>query len=338
MNSNPRPKSIAIVGASGAVGSEVIRTLAEREFPTSHLKLLGSARSAGRSMEFRGEAVQIEELGAESFKGIDLAFFTASGKVSRDYVPIATAAGVVSVDNSSAFRLEAGVPLVIPEVNPQDAQKHRGVIANPNCSTIIAAVPLWPLHKAARIRRLIVSTYQASSGAGAEGMRELVEETRAKLADQTYERKVFPHEYAFNLFSHNSPINPLTLYNQEEEKLLHETRKIFGAPDLRIAATCVRVPILRAHSESITVEFERPVTVEEARQIFSTAPGVTLVDDFERNHFPMPSEASGQGNILVGRIRHDTSDPSGHSLTFFVAGDQLLKGAALNAVQIAELL
>ena len=234
--------------------------------------------------------------------------------------------------------MDPTVPLVIPEINPSAITHHKGIIANPNCSTIIGIVPLWPIHQKNRIHRLIASTYQAASGAGAAAMEELRESTRAHLEDREFKNTVLPHPYAFNLFSHNSKIDPATGYNEEETKMIKETRKIFGDPDIRISATCVRVPVLRAHSESLTFECERPITPDEVRAILKYAPGVKLVDDMERNYFPMPKDASGQGDVLVGRIRQDLSDPSGKSISMFVAGDQLLKGAALNAVQIAEVM
>ena len=251
---------------------------------------------------------------------------------------IAVQAGAVVVDNSSAFRMDPSVPLVIPEINPEAIATHKGIIANPNCSTIIAITPLWPIHRVNRVRRLIAATYQAASGAGAAAMEELRESTRAHLEGRAYENTVLPHPYAFNLFSHNAKVDLETGYNEEETKMIKETQKIFADPDIRISATCIRVPVLRAHSEALNFECERPITASDVRRILADAPGVKLVDDAERNYFPMPQDASGQGDILVGRIRQDVSDPSGRSIAMFVAGDQLLKGAALNAVQIAELL
>jgi aspartate-semialdehyde dehydrogenase len=320
------------------VGVEFLRCLEERHFPISELKLLASARSAGKTMRFHGRDLKVEELTENSFRDIDVAFFSAGGSISRKFGPIAAAAGAVVVDNSSAFRMDPKVPLVIPEINPEAIVRHHGIIANPNCSTIIGIVPLWPIHMKNRIRRLIASTYQAASGAGAAAMEELRESTRAHLDNREYKNTVLPHPYAFNLFSHNSRIDPETGYNEEETKMMKETRKIFGDPDIRISATCVRVPVLRAHSEALTFECERPITPAEVREILKTAPGVKLVDDPEKNYFPMPKDASGQGDVLVGRIRQDLSDPSGKSISMFVAGDQLLKGAALNAVQIAEVM
>ncbi len=329
---------VAIAGVTGAVGVEFLRLLDERHFPISELRPLASARSAGKTVRFAGRDVPVQELTEDSFEDIDIAFFSAGGSISKKYAPIAAKAGAVVVDNSSAFRMDAKVPLVIPEINPEAIAGHDGIIANPNCSTIIAIVPLWPIHKKNRIRRLIAATYQAASGAGAAAMEELRESTRAHLENREYAHTVLPHPYAFNLFSHNSKIDPATGYNEEEIKMVQETQKIFGDADIRISATCVRVPVLRAHSEALTFECERPTTPAEVREILAAAPGVKLIDDPVKNYFPMPKDASGQGDVLVGRIRQDTSDPSGKSIAMFVAGDQLLKGAALNAVQIAEVM
>jgi aspartate-semialdehyde dehydrogenase len=329
---------VAIAGATGAVGVEFLRLLEERKFPMLSLRLLASARSAGKKMMFAGRAIEVEELTENSFQDIDIAFFSAGGSISRAFGPIAAKAGAVVVDNSSAFRMDPSVPLVIPEINPQACEAHKGIIANPNCSTIIAITPLWPIHKVNPIRRLIASTYQAASGAGAAAMAELEDSTRAYLEGKPYEQKVLPHPYAFNLFSHNTKIDPATGYNEEETKMVKETKKIFSDPGIRISATCVRVPVLRAHSEALTIECERPITPAEVSELLANAPGVKIVDDPEKNYFPMPKDASGKDDILVGRIRQDASDPSGKSIAMFVAGDQLLKGAALNAVQIAEVL
>ncbi|EGY01380.1 Aspartate-semialdehyde dehydrogenase [Nitrospirillum viridazoti Y2] len=329
---------VAIVGATGAVGVELLECLEQRDFPLSELRLLASARSAGKTMTFKGKEITIQALDENSFNGVNIALFSAGGSISKIYGPIAVKAGAVVVDNSSAFRQDPTVPLVVPEVNPEAVKQHQGIIANPNCSTIIALVPLWPLHAKNRITRFIAATYQAASGAGAAAMEELREGTRAYLEGKPFTPTVLPHPYAFNLFSHNAKVDPANGYNEEEMKMVKETWKIFGDADIRISATCVRVPVLRAHSEALTVEFERPITPAEVKDILSTAPGVRIVDDAEKNYFPMPVDASGQGDILVGRIRQDISDPSGRSIQLFVAGDQLLKGAALNAVQIAELL
>jgi len=332
----PAKPVIAVVGATGAVGVEILSCLEKRRFPHSSVRALASARSAGKKLPFAGGSVTVTELNDASFDGVDLALFSAGGSTSRKYAPIATARGAIVVDNSSAFRMDAGVPLVVPEINPETLANHRGIIANPNCAAIISITPLWPIHKCNPIRRLIISTYQAASGAGAAAMEELRESTRASLEGRAYEPKVLPHPYAFNLFSHNTKIDLATGYNEEETKVIHEARKIFGEPNLRVSATCVRVPVLRAHCVSLTFECERPISPRDVREILSTAPGVRIVDDPERNYFPMPKDATGEDDILVGRIRQDLSDPSGHSISLFAAGDQLLKGAALNAVQIAE--
>ena len=329
---------VAVVGATGAVGVELMRCLEERKFPLSNLRLFASARSAGKTLPFRGKPVTVEELTEDSFRGVNIALFSAGGTQSKRFAPAAVRHGAVVVDNSSAFRMDAGVPLVVPEINPQALREHKGIIANPNCSTIISITPLWPIHQVNRIQRMIVSTYQAASGAGAAAMEELRESTRAYLEGREYKNTVLPHPYAFNLFSHNSKMDPSNGYNEEEIKVMRETHKIYGDSSIRIAATCVRVPVLRAHSIAINFECERPITPAQVRDIMQTAPGVKVVDDVERNYFPMPKDASGQDPILVGRIRRDLSDPSGRSIALFVAGDQLLKGAALNAVQIAELL
>jgi aspartate-semialdehyde dehydrogenase len=329
---------VAIAGATGAVGVEFLRCLEQRRFPISSLRLLASSRSRGKKMMFGGQEIEVEELSEHSFADIDIAFFSAGGSISKKFGPIAARAGAVVIDNSSAFRMDPSVPLVIPEINSQALCVHQGIIANPNCSTIIGITPLWPIHRVNRIRRLIAATYQAASGAGAAAMEELTESTRAYLANQPYQNTVLPHPYAFNLFSHNTRIDPETGYNEEETKMARETAKIFGDREIRVSATCVRVPVLRAHSEALTIECERPITPREVTALLSAAPGVKIVDDPEKNYFPMPRDASGQDEILVGRIRQDTSDPSGRSIALFVAGDQLLKGAALNAVQIAEVL
>lgn len=332
------PPVVAVVGATGAVGVEFLRCLDERNFPMSDLRLYASSRSAGKQMTFRGRVLTVRELNEQSFKGVDLALFSAGGSISKKYGPIAVQSGTVVVDNSSAFRMNPEVPLIVPEINPDQIHRHKGLIANPNCSTIIAIVPLWPLHKINRITRLVVSTYQAASGAGAAAMQELLDATKAALEGRDYPPAVLPHPYAFNVFSHNAAIDPQTGYNEEEMKMVKETRKIFNDPEIRVSATCVRVPVLRAHCEALNVEFMSPADSTWVRDILSHAPGVQVVDQREKNYFPMPRDASGQGDILVGRIRNDLSDPSGRSIAMFVAGDQLLKGAALNAVQIAELL
>ena len=329
---------VAIAGVTGAIGAEFIATMDRRGFRVGRLKALASARSAGKTIRFRGETIVIEELTERSFDGVDIALFSAGGGISRKFAPSAVKAGAVVIDNSSAFRMDPNVPLVIPEVNGNRIRDHKGIIANPNCAAITALVPLWPIHQNNRIKRLIISTYQAASGAGAAAMEELVESTRANLNGQVYTPKVMPHPYAFNLFSHNTAIDPETGYNDEETKVIQETRKIFEDERIAVGVTCVRVPVLRAHCEAITFECERPISEDEVRAILARAPGVKIVDDRAKNYFPMPVDASGQDDVLVGRVRKDLSDPTGHSISMFVSADQLLKGAALNAIQIAELL
>ncbi len=268
----PREAVVAIVGATGAVGVELIRCLEERGFPLSELRLFASARSAGRTLTFRGQTLTVRELNEHSFSGVDIALFSAGASTSKRFAPIAVRAGATVVDNSSAFRMDAGVPLVVPEINPHTLRTHQGIIANPNCCAIIAITPLWPIHRSNRIRRLTLATYQAASGAGAAAMQELLESTRAYLEGRAYQHKVLPHPYAFNLFSHNTSIDPVTGYNDEETKVIQETRKIFGDPDIRVSATCVRVPVLRAHSVAITLECERPITPATTSRCRRTPP------------------------------------------------------------------
>lgn len=327
--------NVAIVGATGAVGQEFLRVLAERRFPIRSLRLLASARSAGKSAQFDGKSYPIEELTADSFKDTQIAFFSAGGSVSKEFAPAAVSAGAVVVDNTSAFRMKEGIPLVVPEVNPQQIARHNGLIANPNCSTILMNVPVWPLHKANRVRRIIVSTYQAVSGAGAWGLYELDAQIQAYAKGQPIAKEKFPHQIVGNVFSHNSKVAD-NGYNEEELKMVNETRKIFGDPRIMVTATCVRVPVPRAHCESINLEFERPITPAQVREILTGAPGITIVDHPAENHFPMPLEASGQDNVLVGRIRQDLSREDGRGIELFISGDQIRKGAATNAVQIAE--
>ncbi len=331
-------KSIAIVGATGAVGREFIGCIESRGIALASLKLLASARSAGQTQNFRGQELVIEELKEDSFSGVDIALFSAGSGISRQYAPIAVKAGAVVVDNSSAFRADPAVPLVVPEINAHRMKDHKGIIANPNCAAITTLVPLWPVHKVNPLRRLIISTYQAASGGGAALMEELELSTRAYLDGKEYAPKVVKYPYAFNLFSHNTAIDMATGYNDEETKVIKETKKIFEDDRIAVSATCIRVPVLRAHSVSMTFECERPITPQEVKALLAKAPGVRLVDDWANNYFPMPKDASGQDDVLAGRIRKDLSDPSGKSISMFVAADQLLKGAALNAVQIAELL
>ncbi len=326
---------VAILGATGAVGTELIELLQSRQFPVSELKLLASPRSAGRTLTFQGEELPIEAVGENSFANVDLVLASAGGSISKAWAPKAVAAGAVVIDNSSAFRMDPQVPLVVPEVNPDAAAKHQGIIANPNCTTILMSVAVWPLHQIQPIKRIVAATYQSASGAGARAMEEVKAQAQAILNGETPTTEVFPYPLAFNLFPHNSKLTEQG-YCEEELKMVNETRKIFGAPDLRITATCVRVPVLRAHSEAINLEFDAPFDVAQARELLSRAPGVELVEDWQANYFPMPIEASGRDEVLVGRIRQDLSHPCG--LELWLSGDQIRKGAALNAVQIAELL
>ncbi len=328
---------VAVVGATGAVGQEFIRVLEQRNFPFEKITFLASARSAGKKITFKGSEHTVQELTDASFKGVDLALFSAGASISRQFAPIAVKAGCVVVDNSSAFRMDPEVPLVTPEVNPEDVRKHKGIIANPNCSTIIMVVPVFPLYKANRIKRLVVSTYQAASGAGYQAMLELEQQARDFLAGKPVTRKVMPHQIAFNLFSHNSKVND-NGYNEEEVKMIKETRKMFHDDSIQVTATCVRVPIMRAHSEAVNMTFDDPMPEARAREILAKAPGVKLVDDRAKNYFPMPLESTDQDDVYTGRIRQDISQPDGRGIDMFISGDQLRKGAALNAVQIAELL
>lgn len=326
---------VAVLGATGAVGAELLTLLAQRSFPLKDLTLLASPRSAGTTLTFKGEKIPVQVLGEDSFKGIDLVMASAGGSVSLEWLPRAVAAGAVCIDNSSAYRMEPTVPLVVPEVNPEAAKAHQGIIANPNCTTILMALAVWPLHQVQPVERLVVATYQSASGAGARAMEEVKQQARAILAGEEPVAEAFPYPLAFNLFLHNSPLNDQG-YCQEEMKMVNETRKIFGAEGLRISATCVRVPVLRAHSEAINIEFRAPFSPQVAKALLSKAPGVKVVEDWSRNYFPMPIEASGQDDVLVGRIRQDISNPN--ALELWLSGDQIRKGAALNAVQIAELL
>lgn len=333
-----RNLDVAVVGATGAVGAELLQCLERRGFPVARLRPLASARSAGRTVAFRGEPIMVEAVSSDSFAGADLAFFAASNAVSRAYAPLAAAQGCRVVDNSSAYRLEPEVPLVVPEVNGAELTKGPQLIANPNCVAAISVMALAPIHRRNRVVRVIGSTYQAASGAGAAAMDELKAATAAALAGEAFEPQVLPHPYGFNLFSHNTAIDPETGYNGEETKVMAELRKILDAPELRTSFTCVRVPVPRAHSMSLTIECEEPVAPEAVEQWLAEAQGVRVVNDAQANHYPMPIEASGRDEVLVGRIRRDLSDPSGRSVSLFLSGDQLLKGAALNAVQIAEAL
>lgn len=330
-------RHVAIVGATGAVGQEFRKVLGERKFQADKYTLLASARSAGKTLDWIDGTLTVSELTADSFADVDIALFSAGGSISREYGPAAKAAGAVVVDNSSAFRMDPEVPLVVPEVNPEEVSNHKGIIANPNCSTIIMLVPLWPLHQEVAIKRVVVDTYQAASGAGAAALEELENQTKAVLAGEAPMPDVFPVPCAFNVFSHNTDIDE-DGFNVEEKKMVKETHKIFRSTEIQIAPTCIRVPVMRAHTEAMTIEFAEPMPADRVREILASAPGVKLVDDRMKNHFPMPVEASYQDDVLVGRIRQDLSIPDQRGVQLMCCGDQLLKGAATNAVQIAELL
>ncbi len=327
--------NVAILGATGAVGRTMLKVLEERDFPIEELKLLASERSAGTEIEFRGNKYVVEAVTPESFEGIDIALFSAGSSRSKIWAPIAAEKGAVVIDNSSAFRMEPDVPLVVPEVNPDDVHLHKGIIANPNCSTIQMVVALYPIHKKKKIKRIIVSTYQAVSGAGAKAIEDLEKETRSKFEGKHYYPEVLPASIAFNVipridvFMENG-------YTKEELKMLNETRKIMHAPDIKVSATCVRVPVFVGHSESVTIETEEPITPEEAREILKDSPGVIIEDDPENNVYPMPIDVEGKDDVFVGRIRKDLAFENG--LSMWVVADNLRKGAATNAVQIAEVL
>jgi len=340
-----QPKHVAIVGATGAVGAEMIRCLEERHFPISQLTLLASARSAGKTLKFKGQDIIIKELTPESFEGVDIALFSAGGGISKEFAPHAVKAGAVVVDNSSAFRMDPTVPLVVPEINAADVKNHQGIIANPNCTTAISLMALYPLHQAFGVKRVFASSYQAVSGTGAQAIEELARQSRAwanggqtawddaRLPES--EVQVYPHQIAFNVLPQVDSFLD-SGYTKEEMKLENEGRKIMHHPDFRASVTCVRVPVFRAHSVAISAEFEKPITVEAARAVLAGAPGLDVVDDPAAKKYPLPLDAAGKDNCAVGRLRMDCALDNG--LCFWVAGDQLLKGAALNAVQIAECL
>ena len=328
-------KNVAIAGVTGAVGQEFIKILEQRDFPVKSIKMLASTRSVGKTVKFKGKDYPVEELKENSFSGIDIALFSAGASRSKQFAPAAVKAGAVVVDNSSAYRMDPDVPLVIPEINPQAIKKHKGIIANPNCSTIIANVPIWPLHKANPIKRMVVSTYQAVSGAGQAAMNELIQQTKEVLAGKKPTCNKFKYQIAFNIFSHDSEIQP-DGYNLEEVKMVNETRKIFDCPDIAITCTCVRIPVLRCHCESINLEFKDPITPDEVRKLLEHAPGVSMIDDQKNNRFPMPLDATDKDDVYVGRIRQDESVSDRRAINLWVSGDQLRKGAALNAIQIAE--
>ena len=330
----PHKLTVAIVGATGAVGREFLKIFKDHDFPVGNLKLLASERSAGKQLNFRDEPICIEVATPESFQGVDVAFFSAGASRSRNLIPAALQAGAICIDNSSAFRMDSDVPLVVPEINWSAVGADDKLFPVANCTAIVLCMAVAPLRKLGKIARLVVSTYQSASGGGAAMMQELEDQTRGVLEGKDPEPKVLNQPYAFNLFSHNTPINDFG-YNEEEWKVIHETRKILEMPDLKVNVTCVRVPVMRAHSESVTIEFEDEApSVAENKVALQGAPGVKIMDDRAANRFPTPLEASGKEEVFVGRIRKDVSHPS--AISMFIAGDQLLKGAALNAVQIAE--
>lgn len=333
-------KTVAVLGATGVVGQQMLQCLEERSFPVGRLVPLASERSAGKTVRFAGEDVPCQVARPEAFEGVDIVLGAADDATARALLPEAARRGAVCVDNSHAFRLDPDVPLVVPEINAADIADHpRGIISNPNCATIIGLVPVWPLHQAAGVKRLVVSTYQAASGAGIAGMRELEREQRALASGEPVgETAPFAYQLAENLIPQIGGFNEEG-YTSEEMKMLNEGRKIMHLPELRVNCTCVRVPVVRSHSESITAEFERPLSVAEARELLAAAPGVKLVDDPSALRYPMPLETSDQDLIWVGRLRRDLSAPDGvNALTFWCCGDQIRKGAATNAVQIAEYL
>lgn len=337
----PHGPSLAIVGVSGAVGKEFLKVLNQYDFPYSNIKMLASARSAGKKIDFEGVEYTVEEVTDDSFGDVQLALFSAGGSITKKYKEACELAGCTIVDNSSAYRMTEGVPLVIPEVNPEALDSIQigkgGIVANPNCSTIIALMAVAPLHRAANVKRMVVSTYQAASGAGQAAMDELEQQTREVLAGEPVTQDIFPFQYAFNLFSHNAPMTS-TGYNEEEMKMVVETKKILNHPDISISATCIRVPIMRAHAESINLEFEKELDESEALKLLEDFPGVRVLDDRSANRFPMPLDATDQDDVFVGRVRRDISRSDSKGLDLFVCGDQIRKGAAQNAVQIAQLL
>ncbi|HEX9920092.1 MAG TPA: aspartate-semialdehyde dehydrogenase [Candidatus Methylomirabilis sp.] len=327
--------NVAVAGATGAVGEVMIRILQEREFPVRNLRLLASERSEGKQLEFKGEKIKVERMTPDSFKGIDIALFSAGASRSKEFCPAAVEAGAVVIDNSSAFRMEPDVPLVVPEVNPDAVRRHKGIIANPNCTTIVTVVPLKPLHDFARIKRMIVSSYQAVSGAGARAIDELRRQVMAFAKGEQMEVSAFPYQIAFNVLPHIDAFLE-NGYTKEEMKMVNETRKIMEDDSIRITATTVRVPVFYAHSVSVNIETEKKLTPRMARELLSRAPGVRVHDDPANRIYPMPLLVAGEDDCFVGRIREDESVENG--LNLWVVGDQLRKGAALNAIQIAEVL
>ncbi|MFL6516265.1 MAG: aspartate-semialdehyde dehydrogenase [Chthoniobacterales bacterium] len=326
---------IAVVGATGAVGTELLRVLERRAFPVASLRAIGSARSAGKTVQFEDDEIPVDQLTSGSFKGIDIAFFSAGSEMSRQTVPAARDAGAVVIDNSPAFRADPHVPLVIPEINADDVQNHNGLIANPNCTAAVSLMAIYPLHRVFGVQRVIGSSYQAVSGTGARAIAELTEQVEAIVRNEAIRTEVYPHPIAFNVLPHiGSPLS--SGYTGEEEKFQSEGRKIMHLPNFRASMTCVRVPVYRAHSVALSAEFELPVSIDRAREVLAKAPGLELIDDLANNSYPMPIQIAGKDNCGVGRVRRDCAFENG--LSFWVCGDQLLKGAALNAVQIAELL
>ncbi len=324
---------VAIVGATGAVGIEMIKTLEKRGFPVGQLTLLASARSAGKTLRFRGEEIPVQELKDTSFAGVEVALFSAGSGISRDFAPIAVQAGAIVVDNSSCFRMDPAVPLVVPEINGDDVEKNHGIIANPNCTTAITLMALFPLHREFRVKRIFASTYQAVSGTGAQAIAELRDQVQAIAEGRPLEKKVYPHQIAFNVLPHVDNFLE-TGYTREEMKLQNEGRRIMHHTTFKASVTCVRVPVYRAHSVAVSAEFEKPVSLDRAREVLATAPGLDLVDNPEKCEYPHPLNVAERDHCQVGRLRYDCALDNG--LAFWVAGDQLLKGAALNAVQIAE--
>ncbi|PTX92954.1 aspartate-semialdehyde dehydrogenase [Spartobacteria bacterium LR76] len=330
-----RDYRIAIVGATGAVGVEMLRVLERRNFPVASLRLLASPRSSGKTLTFRGKDVVVEPLQPSAFAGIDIALFSAGGSISKEYAPVAVESGAVVIDNSSAFRQQENVPLIVPEVNGADVANHKGIIANPNCTTAITLMALYPLHKKFRVKRIFASSYQAVSGAGARALEELRLQVKAVANNLPIEKEVFPHQIAFNVIPQVDSFLD-TGYTKEEMKMQNEGRRIMHLPTFKASVTCVRVPVYRAHSVAVSAEFERPVTLHEAREAINAFPGIELRDDTAARDYPMPLDYAGKDDCAVGRLRLDCALENG--ISFWVCGDQLLKGAALNAVQIAELL
>src|SRR2546423_6776968 len=326
---------IAIVGATGAVGAELLRVLERRNFPVAMIRALASGKSAGRKVQFRNQPIIVEELTEDSFDKIDIAFFSAGGEISRKFVPIARKADAIVIDNSSVFRMEPDVPLLIPEINGRDVKQNRGLIANPNCTTAVALMAIYPLHRTFGVKRVFAASYQAVSGSGQRAISELKEQIAAAAEDRQSSPKVYPHPIAFNVLPHVDVFLD-DGYTKEEMKMQNEGAKIMHLPDFRASVTCVRVPVYRAHSVAVSAEFEKGVSVEQAREVLAKAPGLELVDEPQKNRYPLPLNVAGKDNCEVGRVRRDCAFDNG--LAFWVSGDQLLKGAALNAVQIAELL